>query len=236
MKCGKFAFQRIFTCMVLVFDLDDTLYDERTYVRSGFRAVARWLNTIFGWKKDTTYDFMTEVLETEGRGRVFDRLLEQQGSLTKTLVQDCLRVYRHHRPKIQLWPDARAFLKQYCGDALYLVTDGHKVVQAQKVHALGINGRFRKVYLTHRYSIRSAKPSTRCFELIRARENCDWKEMIHIGDNPAKDFVGLKALGVRTVRVLTGCHRNTPAQPGYDAEYRIQDLAHLPSLLRRMQI
>ena len=35
--------RRIAACSAIVFDLDDTLYLERDYVRSGARAVATWL-------------------------------------------------------------------------------------------------------------------------------------------------------------------------------------------------
>ena len=79
---------------------------------------------------------------------------------------------------------------------LYLVTDGHKIAQARKVAALGIHCRFRKVYLTHRYGLRHAKPSIRCFERIRERERCRWDQMVHVADNPAKDFVNLTRLGL----------------------------------------
>src|SRR5215469_10828154 len=222
--------------MVLVFDLDDTLYEERTYVASGFRSVAQWLETKFGWDRALTYQTMTEVLGTEGRGRVFDRLLERQGRFSKTLVRQCVNVYRNHTPEIQLWPTAQHLLSGLAGCHLYLVTDGHKVAQARKVQALGIERRFQRIYLTHRYGLRNAKPSTHCFELIRAREARPLKEMVYVADNPAKDFVGLKPLGMQTVRVLTGIYRDSVAAPGYDAQYRIDDLRSLPSLLQGIRV
>lgn len=221
--------------MVLVFDLDDTLYEERTYVESGFRSVARRLETVLGLNKKLSYRIMMETLEAEGRGRVFDRLLERQGRLSKTLVRQCVSVYRNHHPDIQLWPAARKLLADLAGHHLYLVTDGHKVVQAHKVQALGIERTFRKVYLTHRYGIRNSKPSTHCFELIRNREGCPWEEMVHVADNPAKDFVGLKPLGMQTVRVLTGMCRDRVVRPEYDARYRVNDLIELPGLLREIR-
>jgi putative hydrolase of the HAD superfamily len=222
--------------MVLVFDLDDTLYEERTYVESGFRSVARSLETTFGWDRGQSHRILMEALKTEGRGHVFDRLLEQQGRLSKTLVRDCVQVYRNHQPDIQLWPAARKLLDGLNGHHLYLVTDGHKLVQARKVEALGIKRRFRKVYLTHRYGIQNSKPSTHCFELIRACEGCRWEEMVHVADNPAKDFVGLKPLGVETVRVLTGMYRDRVVRPEYDARYRIADLTELPHCLREIRV
>lgn len=217
--------------MVLIFDLDDTLYEEITYVKSGFRAVARWLESEFAWDEELSYRYLRTVLEAEGRGRVFDRLLQRHGRYSTALVQKCVEVYRHHRPLIQLSPAAQDLFPKLVRMPLYLVTDGHKLVQAYKVAALGIHYRFRKVYLTHRYGLRSAKPALTCFERIRTRERCRWGEMVHVGDNPAKDFVNLTPLGVRTIRVLTGAHRDVEARPGYEATYRIPDVSYLPDVL-----
>jgi putative hydrolase of the HAD superfamily len=217
--------------MILIFDLDDTLYEERRYVESGFRAVAAFGEERFGWDRARSFAFMAETLAAHGRGAIFDRWLESHGRKSKTLVRQCLKVYWHHSPDIRLADEAAAILARYRDRPLYLVTDGHKIVQQKKVEALGIGPLFRKVYITHRFGIANAKPSIHCFERIRAREGCRWTDMVYIGDNPAKDFVGLRPLGVRTVRVLTGEHKARVAGPGADAEHRIAGLAELPAVI-----
>lgn len=212
--------------MIPIFDLDDTLYDELTYVHSGFRAVAKWASDTLGIDEHSSIEKLVTLLEREGRGRIFNTWLDGRGS-----VRDALRVYRHHVPAIELFDSARTVLGLLSPRALYLVTDGHKVVQGRKVEALGIRSLFRHTYLTHRYGIASAKPSTRCFSLIRQRECCEWDQMIYVGDNPAKDFVNLNPLGVHTIRVLTGQHRLAVARPGFDARHTIESLDQLPELL-----
>jgi len=216
--------------MVLIFDLDDTLYPEISYVQSGFSAVAEALELRYGWHAGDSISHMTEVLGTQGRGAVFDSLLETRGALTKRSVQTCVALYRHHTPRIALHPEAEAFLRQWPSQ-LYLVTDGHKVAQANKVEALGITPLFRRVYITHRYGVKYAKPSPYCFDLIRRAECCEWSDLVYIGDNPAKDFVSLNVLGCTTIRVLTGEHQSVIAKPGYDGHYRINSLQDLEPLL-----
>ena len=49
--------------MIIVFDLDDTLYDERTYVMSGFAAVAEMLHDRFGWPVAASLGFMKRELQ-----------------------------------------------------------------------------------------------------------------------------------------------------------------------------
>ena len=123
--------------MVLIFDLDDTLYEERTYVSSGFRAVARWLETQFQWDPELSYHCMLEALRCQGRGKIFDQG-RADGKLTAALVRACVSVYRHHEPDIQLLPAARDLILELSGNPLYVVTDGHKIAQAGKIKALGM--------------------------------------------------------------------------------------------------
>ncbi len=217
--------------MVLIFDLDDTLYDERTYVESGFRAVARWGKDRFGWDTDVSYAKMISVLDAEGRGAVFNRWLEAHGVKSKSVIQECVRIYRHHKPDISVSDSVKRLLFSLPTSYLYLLTDGHKIVQANKIAALGIAPMFRHCYITHRYGVASAKPSLRCFELIMAREKCAWSDMAYIGDNPAKDFVSLNAVGAHTIRVKTGIHKDAVAKPGYEARHMIADLHHLHSII-----
>ncbi|MFO7481962.1 HAD family hydrolase [Oceanibaculum nanhaiense] len=221
--------------MILVFDLDDTLYDESRFVESGLRAVAGFGKDRFGWDEADSLAQMRDTLAREGRGAVFDRWLAAHGKNGKALVAACVKIYRHHKPSLTLFPAAASLLPELAGYPLYLVTDGHKIVQANKVAALGIAPLFRKCYITHRHGIRHAKPSPYCFELIRRREKADWRQIAYIADDPAKDFVGLNPLGAQTVRVLTGRHRNVVAKPGFEARHTIPDLSSFQALLAEME-
>ena len=216
--------------MILIFDLDDTLYPENTYVESGFNAVADRLQALRGWNAEESLCYLREVLERKGRGKVFNELLALHGEYRRSAVNECIMTYRHHQPKIQLADSVKRLLS-HLPPPLYMVTDGHKVVQRNKVQALDIESLFAKVYITHRYGLRHAKPSTRCFELIRARERCAWTDLVYVGDNPAKDFVNLTPLGVQTVRVLTGNHKGAIAKPGFEANQVIDSLDQLPACL-----
>lgn len=218
--------------MILIFDLDDTLYDERGFVESGLQAVARHAEREYGWDAAESFRFMVEVLDSQGRGRIFDALLERHGKRTRGAVEALVKTYRHHKPSLSLLPAARRVLDRYEDRVpLYLVTDGHKIVQENKVEALGLWPRFRRVMITHRFGLRHAKPSIYCFERIRAAEACAWGDMVYVADNPAKDFVNLNRQGMPTVRVLTGLHRDVEAKPGYEARFRIADLDALPGVL-----
>lgn len=222
--------------MVLIFDLDDTLYDEMTFVRSGLRAVARYGKEAFDLDAEESHVFMLAYLQKNGRGKVFDEWLRSNGRYSAARVAACVRVYRHHQPEISLFPYTARILTLYQGKCpLYLVTDGHKVVQKNKIEALKLEWAFKRSFITHRYGIRHAKPSLYCFELIRHAELCSWSSICYVGDNPAKDFVNLNLVGALTVRVGTGSHASVIAPCGYDARITIPNLLGLPSVLEQWE-
>ena len=212
---------------ILVFDLDDTLYPEMSYVHSGFRAVAAFLSPLLGVAADTLAAGMIAEEAIQGRGQVFDNVLRQHGRWSKALVGACLRAYRHHIPTLALYPDAERCLTRFGHWPLYIVTDGHKEVQARKVAAVGLAGRVRHAYLTNRYGRHRAKPDPHVFELICRREHVAPGEVIYVGDNPRKDFVGIKPLGFRTVRILRGNYAHLEADAAHEADRRILTLDEL---------
>ena len=212
---------------VLVFDLDDTLYPELSYVHSGFRAVAAFLSPRLGAPADTLAAGMVAEEASHGRGQVFDHVLRQHGRWSKALVAACLRAYRQHPPEISLFPDAERVLNRFADQPLYIVTDGHKEVQARKVAALGLAGRVRHAYLTNRYGRHRAKPDPHVFDLICRREKVKPAEVMYVGDNVRKDFVGIKPLGFNTVRIMRGNYAHYVADEAHEAARVIHSLDEL---------
>ena len=89
----------------IVLDLDDTLYAERDYVRSGFDAVGSYVAEHLGISNFGQYCW--ERFLAGERGHLFDSALTAlQGSAHRETVDQLVHVYRTHRPQIRLYPDA----------------------------------------------------------------------------------------------------------------------------------
>jgi putative hydrolase of the HAD superfamily len=221
---------------VLVFDLDDTLYEELTYVHSGFRAVAAFLAVQFGGDTEELAAEMIAEEAARGRGAVFDAVLRRHGWFSQRLRRQCLTVYRGHAPALQLHPDAERCLRRFAAHPLYVLTDGNKLVQARKAAALGLFGRVRHVYVTHRYGLQRAKPDPELFQRIARREGVAPGQVVYVGDNVRKDFVGIRPLGFRTVRVRRGNYAHyVPTTAGHEADVQVDSLDELtPELLRTL--
>ncbi|MCM8810935.1 MAG: HAD family hydrolase [Candidatus Omnitrophica bacterium] len=213
--------------MIIVLDLDDTLYDELSFVKSGFRAVSEYLYRKFSINPKKSFLFMCKKLKTDGRGRIFDDLLIKYGIYTKKEVLECIKIYRHHQPKISLFPDAKKFLKKFNKYPIYIVTDGNKIVQRNKIKALGLDKKAVFCYITNSYGKKAVKPSPYCFLKICKREKVSPKKVVYIGDNPYKDFVGIKKLGFKTIRIIRGQYKDVVLDDKFEADYKFNSLLEI---------
>ena len=218
--------------MILVFDLDDTLYPESTYVKSGMKVVAKMLSENYALEFDATEMRLLEILDQHGRGKVFDIFLNEKKIFSKKIISSCIKKYRHHCPNISLYPGALQAISGFIGKK-YLVTDGNKIVQQAKIKALNIEYLFEKTYLTNRYGVINAKPSLHCFKRILERERSNWSNLIYVGDNPTKDFINLNIMGSMTVRVMTGMHESVVCSPENDARIKIKNISDLKIVLKK---
>lgn len=216
--------------MVIVFDLDDTLYEELSYVRSGFKAVADYLSPLLSMDKEKIAASLYEEVLVQ-RDNVFDRFLQKLRIQNKQLVKNCLRVYRNHQPKLNLFLEAHACLARFQHHPLYIVTDGNHLVQRKKVTALGLDLFVKQCFFTYAHGLRHRKPSPYCFEKICHLERIDPSSLVYVADNPYKDFVGIKPLGFQTIRVLTGPYAQVQVEERFDAEMTLSNLNGLDELL-----
>lgn len=218
--------------MIIVFDLDDTLFCEYDYVKSGFVCVSKSLSAIVHKQSNVILNELLTILQHDGRGEIFNTYLTKHGIYSKKLVNRMVTEYRKHRPNICLTFDARATLEQLQSkQPLYLVTDGNKIVQENKIVALGLKPYFKRIFITHRFGLAASKPSLHCFEIIKHVEGVDWEKIIYIGDDPNKDFINLKKVGAKTIRLRVGRFKNTTLDSKHEAQWEITRLSELPELL-----
>ncbi len=210
--------------MILIFDLDDTLYEELSYVKSGFKAVSNYLYDYFKIPVLNSYEYMEKVLDTTGRGKIFDEVLSHYNLNNKKNIKKCLSVYRSHTPEISLADSAKRCLNRFDTLSKYIISDGNKIVQKNKVEALGLNRWIKRNLLTHQYGLKYAKPSPNCFNRISEIEKISADHIVHIADNPHKDFISIKPLGFKTIRVLTGSYKNEILDSCHEAHISINSL------------
>lgn len=212
---------------VAIFDLDDTLYPEQSYVSSGFDAVANFLDSTGVISADVARRFFLEALERDGRGRIFQSLIGEfrlRGISARTLVS----VYRGHSPQISLDPASIPTLElclDFCQGDVFLVTDGNRLVQRRKVRALGIEKYFRKLFFTRDYGLSAEKPSCKVFKEIQRLTNQSMSSFIFVGDDPTKDFECVLRNGGTAIRVMQGRLLDVVAHERLRPQFEVSNLS-----------
>lgn len=222
--------------LLVAFDLDDTLYLEQGFVKSGFAAVGQYLAELGLLDVEAFFQTAYRLFEEGARGNIFNLTLEKLGVAgSEDLIAELVRIYREHEPDIQPFPESLNLLGKLReeGCIIALVSDGPWRTQRNKLRALGLEHFFQHLMFTGAHGPDWSKPSTRPFLEIMNRSGATARECVYVADNPRKDFVGPNRLGWHTIRVKAamGLYVDTPVAPGGEPHQTVDSLAVLKELL-----
>lgn len=210
----------------VIFDLDDTLYSEITYVEQAFMNVALYLSEKHEVSSEMLYERMLELLNENGRGQIFNDIIEEYR--IEESPKDLVDVYRATIPKLELYEDARICIEglREKNIKLAVITDGCSQVQHNKIKGLGLEYIMDCIIVTDDYE-NAAKPSTIPYKMVMEKLEINVPaECIYVGDNPKKDFVGAREVGMHTARIVRneGMFMALEANEGYEADEVIDSL------------
>ena len=176
---------------VVVFDLDDTLYQEDEYNRSGVIAVATEIRKLYG--KNITEQLLAV---RKRKGDIWESACKLL-SLPLSVKEAMLWMYRLHNPTIGLNKKVSHLVRAISASAqeVIILTDGRSITQRIKLSTLGLLK--YPLYISEEHS--SSKPEETRFKHIM--EDFVAKYYVYIADNPAKDFIAPNSLGWKTVGV-----------------------------------
>jgi putative hydrolase of the HAD superfamily len=223
----------------VVFDLDDTLYDELEYCKSGFKAVAESLsNLVDVLSAEEIFDSLWQQFTAGNRTKTFNAALDDLGvSYDDQIIQKLIKTYRSHPPKISLPADSANVLRQLSRKyTLALLTDGFLPAQQLKVQALKIENYFKCIIYTEQLGRQCWKPSPAGFEKLIQTLNAKPQDTAYVADNQAKDFIAPNKLGFLTIQIIRPAriHTSTSEAPDASAQYVIRKISQLPSLLEKL--
>ena len=216
-----------------VFDLDDTLFLEREYVKSGFRCIAMNVADDCGVPSSVIFDFLWKCFCSGIRANNFDRLAARHPSMLKRWkIADLIDLYRSHYPNICLLPGiANLFAEaRNAGMQLALLSDGPVQSQSAKLAALDLCRHLDSCILNDISGIEFRKPDVRGYEALRSELGLKSSEMVYVADNPEKDFLGARRAGWRSIRLrlpeqLRYCLE--PSTSEYAPDYEVNSVAQL---------
>lgn len=175
----------------VVFDMDDTLYSEQDYVKSGYRAIAERYSDIEGlaeklWKAfENGLPAIDTVFASE---RIFQ------------YKDEALTIYREHIPDIRMYTGVAEMLERirHSGREVGMITDGRPSGQRAKIYAL--KPKIDKIIVTDELGgIEYRKPNPRAFAMMSEMMQLEYERMVYVGDNIKKDFKAPTMLGMRCI-------------------------------------
>jgi len=217
----------------VLFDLDDTLYCESDFVRTGFGAVARALDARGVGRAPELSAMLESIHLGEGRERVFDKLAARLG-FPPEWIPELIARYRAHRPDIALAADAVQALARLRGRyRLGCVTDGWAAVQRRKLEALRLETRLDAIVVADDHGRRHWKPCPLPFFRCCTRLGVSPGECVYVGDDPERDVRGARNAGMVSVRIRRagGYFRHCTADED-PSDFELASLTELDSILQ----
>ncbi len=199
----------------VLFDLDDTLYPQSSFLAGAFDAVAEEAGRL-GLERGRFRRALDEaLLEGSDKGNTIDRALAAAGApgADATVL---VKVFQDFVPaRLDPYPGVRAALAELGRHVpLGLVTDGHVPGQRAKLEATGLGPHFEVVVFSDEIGRRYRKPHPAGVDAALERLGVPPLEAVLVGDRPDKDVAVALRLEMRAVRVRTGEHAASPDLPG----------------------
>ncbi len=173
----------------VIFDLDDTLYSEKEYIKSGYKAVSDYLG---GEYEDKLWGFF------EAKKPAIDELMRDLGREDEKA--EVLKVYRSHKPDIHPYSGVAEMIAELKekGIKVGIITDGRPEGQRNKLKSLGLD--IDDVIITDELGgVQFRKPCDIAFRIMATRWRLNPADIVYVGDNPAKDFQAPQQLGMRCI-------------------------------------
>lgn len=216
--------------MVIAFDLDDTLYKEVDYVKSGYKAVAEENAEIIA--PAVSYRLMWEAFQA--KENPIDAVANAADGFD---IAKAVATYRFHRPSITLDADTEMVLQRLkdAGHRLCIITDGRTATQRNKIEALGLLRYVDPADVVISEETGHTKADADNFMVVEKRhpgERC-----VYVGDNPEKDFLHPNRMGWHTVMLKDNglnIHPQTDKPTEWAAEKVIVSLTELPDYIETL--
>lgn len=193
-----------FMIRVVLFDLDDTLFSEEEYIKSGYKYISTIIGKTHHLNEKKVYNDLYSLYKIDSKN-VFNRLLAKYGiKYTRQDISELVSQYRNHTPNITFYDDVIPAITELkkMGIKVGIISDGYLSTQLNKARVLRLHELFDKVIFTDELGREYWKPNPKAFELMKEYFNVNYDEMMYVGDNPEKDFYISSIYPIQTVRII----------------------------------
>lgn len=220
----------------VLFDLDDTLYDQQRWLAPAWEAVAAAAAPYGIDGAALARELVAVAAGGSDRGRIIDRALARLQPAADVPLAPLLAAFRSSAPqRLSPYAGVRRALRSLRDTVpIGLVTDGDVTIQRAKLRLLALQDAFDVVVLSDELGRERRKPHPAPFSAALAALGVRPQDAVHVGDRPDKDVRGAAAVGMRAIRVRTGEYAALPDDP---APWRsVRDVLEAVAVLRALGV
>jgi len=219
--------------MLLIFDLDDTLYQSFDLRKAREDAMAKLImkHKKTGFEKASSiYHETQERLKSEGKKYTSRATFEELGISLEEFnsILNSVEIGRFVKEDKDIVETLKNLSKIH---DITILSNSPKFIVEKTVELIGIKKFLRKVYTAEELGIGKPEPSV--FRMIAEEMGYDAKDCVSIGDSVHKEIIPAKAAGMRTVLLLAKTI-NMPKEEQKEADFVIKELKELPDVLSQI--
>lgn len=212
-------------------DLDDTLHSLRVYSLTRLKHVAKRIAVDCHLSENIIYHQMCQLYDEGCRSDLLNRVLDENKIQSEKYLLELVYFYRSCESLDSIYPDAMGFLNFIKQNNIlaFLVTDGELESQKAKVISLRLKAYFKEWCCTSACGSGRPKPDSSVFMFLLQKYGIDVSKAIAIGDNPYRDFVELKKVGMITFRIKKpdGRFSSIVLEDDYEANYNVSSFGDI---------
>lgn len=195
----------------VIFDMDDTLYDQLEPFRRAFQEHFYLENVSVNEVFKLSRKYSDEVFELSESGemsmdamhiyRIRKALEHYDYKITDSEGLAFQKSYRGYQQTIELTAGMEAALEFCVKNQLTVgvITNGPKEYQAQKIQQLHLEKWIPKQHMIISGAVQLMKPDVKIFELAEKRMELEKEETYYVGDSFDNDIVGANRAGWKTI-------------------------------------
>jgi len=216
----------------IIFDLDDTLYDQEQ-IRDTAReqSIRAMIDKGLNCSIEQAMNKLKEITPKTHASERFKKLAEYFNCYDNSIAEAGRQKYINSDFKeLILYPETIEVLEELKRKKLklILITEGSITQQNKKINALGIRYHFNKIYI-------SKGDKTEFFKNILKTDNLLPEEVLCVGDRINKELSVGKKLGLKTARLLKGVYSNQIPENEFEKpDFAINNLIEIPGIIDRI--
>ncbi|MCT7519785.1 HAD family hydrolase [Aliarcobacter cryaerophilus] len=189
----------------VIFDLDNTLYDENLYFKSVFNKFLKIHNIDFKLFENN-FDDKFRLYSKD----IFTDILKKINFYSKENQNQLFELYKSIDCNLKLYDEAYELINYLNNKSINIaiITNGVLEAQKNKVRVLDLEKITNKIVYAREFGKEFEKPHEKPYIQTLKLLSVKKEDVVFIGDHPYTDIIGATKVGIKALRFMNGYASN----------------------------